>query len=156
MKRKYFFHRQNAPMDADHVVYVLWCGESVREQKMLAKMVAWSFMHGATLRSWSEDVDLFLDYEADRVFPSRGLLDFGFVRCDICADDLYTLMQDQSFAAYEAAMTVPKTYLYQVSTMSRSSIDRAAGVIRSSQSQSPRRKNLSDKSGEKPTIIRFI
>lgn len=51
MKRRFYFHRQNEPLDSDHVVYVLWCGESVREQKLLAKMVAWSFEHHATLMS---------------------------------------------------------------------------------------------------------
>lgn len=156
MKRRFYFHRQNAPLEADHVIYVLWCGESVREQKMLAKMVAWSFEHGATLRSWSEDVDYYLDLEATRVFPGRGLLDFGFVRCDINATDLLILMEDQSFDSYEAALTVPKTFLYQVSTLARPSIDTAAGRIINRQSQSLLRKNLSENRGYQPALISFI
>lgn len=156
MKRRFYFHRQNAPLEADHVIYVLWCGESVREQKMLARMVAWSFEHGATLRTWSEDVDYYLDLEASRVFPGRGLLDFGFVRCDINATDLLILMEDNSFEAYEAALTVPKAFIYQVATMSRSTIDTAAGRIVPIESQSLKRKNLSQSAGDSPALISFI
>ena len=107
MKRKFYFHRQNEPLDTDHVIYVLWCGESVREQKLLAKMVAWSFEHHATLMSWDESIDYYLMIEAERVFPSKGLIDFGFVRVDIKAADLLTLMEDQSFDSFEASISSP-------------------------------------------------
>ena len=33
MKRKYYLHRINAPLEIHHVIYRLWVGESVREQK---------------------------------------------------------------------------------------------------------------------------
>lgn len=156
MKRKFYFHRQNAPLDTDHVVYVLWVGESVREQKMLAKAIAWSFEKGATLRSWSEDIDFYLLLEAERVFPSRGLLDFGFIRTDIGMQELLTLMEDNSFAAYEAALCTPKAFIHQVVSMEPSKIDLKRGQIKPDNVLTSSRKNLSVGERSDKFIISFI
>ena len=156
MKKKFYFHRQNAPLDTDHVIYVLWVGESVREQKMLTKAVAWSFAHGATLRSWSEDIDFYLLIEAERVFPSKGLLDFGFIRTDIGMQELLTLMEDNSFAAYEAALCTPKAFIHQVVSMEPSKIDLKRGQIKSSPVLTSSRKNLSPEASHGRFIISFV
>ena len=156
MKRKFYFHRQNAPLDTDHVIYVLWVGESVREQKMLTKAIAWSFAHGATLRSWSEDIDWYLLLEAERVFPSKGLLDFGFIRTDIGMQELLTLMEDNSFAAYEAALCTPKAFIHQVLTMEPKKIDLKRGQINPDNVLTSSRKNLSDGGRSDKFIISFI
>lgn len=156
MKRKFYFHRQNCPLDTDHVVYVLWCGESVREQKMLAKMVAWSFEHGATLRSWSEDIDYYLMLESERVFPNKGLLDFGFVKAHINASELLTLMEDESFESYEKALCVPKAYFHQIQSVSPASVDRRHNEIKNSFVLTLSSKNLSQTQGAQPTIISFV
>lgn len=156
MKRKFYFHRQNSPLDTDHVIYVLWVGESVREQKMLAKAVAWSFAHGATLRSWSEDIDFYLLLEAERVFPSKGLLDFGFIRTDVGMQELLTLMEDNSFAAYEAALCTPKAFIHQVLTMEPKKIDLERGQIKSSHVLTSSRKNLSPEASHDKFIISFV
>lgn len=156
MKRKFYFHRQNAPLDTDHVIYVLWVGESVREQKMLAKAVAWSFAHGATLRSWSEDIDFYLLIEAERVFPSKGLLDFGFIRTDVGMQELLTLMEDNSFAAYEAALCTPKAFIHQVLTMEPKKIDLERGQIKPDNVLTSSRKNLSVGRRSDKFIISFV
>ena len=155
MKRKFYFHRQNSPLDTDHVIYVLWVGESVREQKMLAKAVAWSFAHGATLRSWSEDIDFYLLIEAERVFPSKGLLDFGFIRTDIGMQELLTLMEDNAFESYEAALCTPKAFIHQVLTMEPSKIDLKRGQIKPDNVLTSSRKNLSVGGRSDKFIIRF-
>ena len=156
MKRKFYFHRQNSPLDTDHVIYVLWVGESVREQKMLAKAVAWSFAHSATLRSWSEDIDFYLLIEAERVFPGKGLLDFGFIRTDINIQELLTLMEDNSFAAYEAALCTPKAFIHQVVSMEPSKIDLERGQIKPDNVLTSSRKNLSVRECSDKFIISFI
>lgn len=155
MKRKFYFHRQNSPLDTDHVIYVLWVGESVREQKILAKAVAWSFAHGATLRSWSEDIDFYLLIEAERVFPSKGLLDFGFIRTDIGMQELLTLMEDNAFESYEAALCTPKAFIHQVLTMEPSKIDLKRGQIKPDNVLTSSRKNLSVGGRSDKFIIRF-
>lgn len=156
MKRKFYFHRQNQPLDTDHVIYILWVGESVREQKILTQLVSWSFAHGATLRTWGEDIDYYLLLEAGRVFPGRGLLDFGFVQTNINAADLLILMNDNSFEAYEAALTTPKAYFQQMATLNPLSFSRKKSEKSQCDVLSSKRKNLSQGISTKPTIISFI
>lgn len=111
MKRKYYFHRINQPLQADHVVYRLWVGESVREQRLLTEILAWAFSQGATVISWSEDVDYYLEYESERVFPGRGLLNFGFIQADITAADALKHIKANDWDIYEKDLPQPKTFL---------------------------------------------
>lgn len=156
MKRKFYFHRQNCPLDTDHVIYVLWVGESVREQKILTQLVAWSFQHGATLRSWSEDIDYYLLLEAERVFPARGLLDFGFIHTHINARDLQILMDDNSFEAYEAALTAPRNYFHQIRKIDPSKIREKDRQIVNPTVLSSQRKYLSQEAQNEWSLIKFV
>ena len=156
MKRKYFLHRINAPMDTDHVVYVVWCGESVREQSKLTQLVAWAFREGATLMSWSEDIDFYLQIESERCFPNKGLLDFGFVRAEITVSEALKMAQDNSWARYESGLAAPKAFFKAIQTNSPARLDRARGVIHSSQVLTSQRKNLSQGDRNMKTVIRFV
>lgn len=156
MKRKFYFHRQNCPLDTDHVIYVLWVGESVREQKILTQLVAWSFQHGATLMSWDESIDYYLLLEAERCFPGKGLIDFGFRRTDINARELQILMEDNSFEAYETALVTPRQFFNQFLSLDPFRIDKSKSEIKSLNVLSSQRKNLSVGTSTKPTIISFI
>lgn len=156
MKRKFYFHRQNCPLDSDHVIYVLWVGESVREQKILTQLVAWSFQHGATLMSWDESIDYYLLLESERVFPSKGLLDFGFQRTNINARELQILMEDNSFESYEAALTTPKQFFTQLIALDPLRIDKPKAEIKSINVLSSQRKNLSQDNHQSTKLIRFV
>lgn len=156
MKRKFYFHRQNCPLDTDHVIYVLWVGESVREQKILTQLVAWSFQHGATLMSWDESIDFYLLLESERVFPGKGLLDFGFQRTNINARELQILMEDNSFESYEAALTTPKQFFTQLVALDPLRIDKPKSEIKSINVLSSQRKNLSQKDQSVESLIRFV
>ena len=156
MKRKFYFHRQNCPLDSDHVIYVLWVGESVREQKILTQLVAWSFQHGATLMSWDESIDYYLLLESERVFPSKGLLDFGFQRKNINARELQILMEDNSFESYEAALTTPKQFFTQLVALDPLRIDKPKAEIKSINVLSSQRKNLSQDNHQSTKLIRFV
>ena len=155
MKRKFYFHRQNAPLDTDHVIYTVWIGESVREQKILTQLLAWSFAHGATLRSWGEDVDYYLLLEAERVFPARGLLDFGFIHTHINARELQILMDDNAFEAYEAALTAPRNYFHQIREIEPSKIREKERKILNRSVLSSKRKYLSQNDRSEKFIIQF-
>lgn len=155
MKRKYFLHRINAPMDTDHVVYVVWCGESVREQSKLTQLVAWAFREGATLMSWSEDVDFYLQVESERCFPNKGLLDFGFVRTEITVSEALKMAQDNSWARYESGLSTPKAFFSAMISNSPARLDRARGIIQSSHVLTSQRKNLSQGDSNMKTVIRF-
>lgn len=156
MKRKYFLHRINAPMDTDHVVYVVWCGESVREQRKLTQLVSWAFQVGATFRSWSEDIDFYLQIESERCFPGRGLLDFGFVRTEISVSEALKMAQENSWASYESALCQPKTYFNAIRIMQPSKLDREAGKVRQSSVLTSSRQNLSQSTTTKRNVIRFV
>lgn len=144
MKRKFFLHRQNEPMKSDTVVYRVWIGESVREQRILTKLVAWAFANGATLCSWSEAIDYWLQYEAERVFNDCGILDFGFVSTDINASEALMLAESQTWENYENNLSTPKAFFNQMITLAPSRLREAQSDTRNSMCLSPKSKYLSD------------
>lgn len=156
MKRKYFLHRINAPMDTDHVVYVVWCGESVREQRKLTQLVAWAFREGATLMSWSEDIDFYLQVESERCFPKKGLLDFGFVRTEITVSEALKMAEENSWVRYENSLTTPKAFFAAIMKMEPSKIDKEKRVIHNSHVLTSSRNNLNPGCENKKTVIRFV
>lgn len=156
MKRRYYLHRENAPLQSDSVIYSVWIGESAREQKYLAQLKEWAFAKGATLMLWSEDVVFYIDYESDRVFPGHGLLDFGFVRADLTAADALKHAQADDWDMYEKTLSMPKAFFHQISASEPSRVDGSARKIKSSTVLPERRKNLSVADSNQPPIIRFI
>ena len=156
MKRRYYLHRENAPLQSDSVIYSVWIGESDREQKYLAKLKEWAFSKGATLMLWSEDVVYYIDYESQRVFPGHGLLDFGFVRADLTAAEALTHAKDDDWDMYEKTLSMPKAFFHQISASEPSRVDGSAGKIKNQSVLPEKRKYLSDTDCNQPTIIRFI
>ena len=156
MKRRYYLHRENAPLQSDSVIYSVWVGQSDREQKLLAQLKEWAFAKGATLMLWSEDVVYYIDYESDRVFPGRGLLDFGFVRADLTAVEALKHAKADDWDMYEKNLTMPKAYFHQIACSEPSRIDGSARKIKSPKVLPERRKYLSDTDTNLPPIIRFI
>lgn len=156
MKRKYYFHRINQPLQADHVVYRLWVGESVREQRLLAEILSWAFSQGATVMSWSEDIDYYLEYESERVFPGRGLLDFGFIQADITAADALKHIKANDWDIYEKNLPQPKTFFVTLRKCSPEKINPKKSSISSSPVLTEKRKNLSRGNQGDRFIISFV
>jgi len=156
MKRRYYLHRENAPLQSDSVIYSVWVGESAREQKYLAQLKEWAFSKGATLMLWSEDVVYYIDYESQRVFPGRGLLDFGFVRADLTAAEALAHVKADDWDMYEKNLTMPKAFFHQISASEPSRVDGSAGKIKNPRVLPETRKNLSESDTNLPPIIRFI
>lgn len=155
MKRKFFLHRQNAPMEADHVVYRVWIGESVREQRILTQLMSWAFSSGATLMSWSEDIDYYLTIESERVFPGRGLLDFGFIQADISAKEALNLAESGNWDLYESKLSQPKTFFYSVVAADPRRLDPAKGEIKPFLVLAEKSKYLSQSPQRQRPVIRF-
>ena len=156
MKRRYYLHRENAPLQSDSVIYSVWVGESAREQKYLSQLKEWAIAKGATLIIWSEDVVYYIDIESQRVFPGHGLLDFGFVRADLSAAEALAHAKADDWDMYEKNLTMPKAFFHQISTSEPSRVDGSARKIKSSTVLPERRKNLSESDTNFPPIIRFI
>lgn len=156
MKRKFYFHRINQPLEADHIVYRLWVGESVREQRQLTKIVSWAFAHGATVMSWSEDIDFYLDFESSRVFPGKGLLDFGFIQADITPTEVLSHIEADDWDIFEKNLPQPKSFFVTLRKCSPSKIVDAPAGASSSLVLTEKRKNLSPRSGNQRFIISFV
>lgn len=156
MKRQFYLHRVNAPLCADSVVYHVWAGESVREQIQLSKLMSWAFQTGATLRSWSEEIDHYLWYEAERVFAEVGLLNFGFSRADLTVAEALTLALTGQWLAYENSLTMPKNLISMLSVLDPISVDKEKSSIRRSKIRPLPRKNLSQEDRNLKTVIRFV
>lgn len=156
MKRRYYLHRENAPLQSDSVIYSIWVGESAQEQKYLALLKEWAFAKGATLMLWSEDVVFYIDYESARVFPGHGLLDFGFVRADLTAAEALSHAKDDDWDMYEKTLSMPKAFFHQISASETSRVDGSARKIKNVRVLPERRNNLSVSDSDMPTIIRFI
>ena len=156
MKRHYYLHRENAPLQSDSVIYSVWIGESAREQKYLAQLKEWAFAKGATLKLWSEDVVYYIDDESQRVFTGHGLLDFGFVRADITAAEALSHAKADDWDMYEKNLSMPKAFFHQISASEPSRVDGSARKVKSSTVLPEQRKYLSDADCNQPPIIRFI
>ena len=156
MKRRYYLHRENAPLQSDSVIYSVWIGESSREQKYLSQLKEWAFVKGATLMLWSEDVVYYIDYESARVFPGHGLLDFGFVSADLTAAKALKHAKDDDWDMYEKTLSMPKAFFHQIYASETSRVDGSARKIKSSTVLPERRKNLSEKDQSVESIIRFV
>lgn len=155
MKRKLFLHRQNEPMQADTVVYQVWCGESVREQRKLADLMSWAFQTGATLRQWSEDIDYYLMLESDRVFPAHGLLNFGFVSASLSIADALAHSEANDWDIFEKNLATAKSYFHMSQVLDRPAVNVAAGEIHHRHVLTEPRKNLSQSIQDDWSIIRF-
>ena len=155
MKRKFFLHRQNEPMQADTVVYQIWCGESVREQRKLAALMSWAFQTGATLRQWSENIDYYLMLESERVFPAHGLLNFGFVSVSQSIADALAHAKADDWDIFENNLPTEKSYFHMCQVLDRPSVNVAAGEIHHSHVLTEPRKYLSESIQDDWSIIRF-
>lgn len=156
MKRRYYLHRENAPLQSDSVIYSVWVGESAREQKLLAQLKEWAVAKGATLMLWSEDVVYYIDYESQRVFPGHGLIDFGFLRADLTAAEALAHAKAEDWDMYEKTLSMPKAFFHQISASEPSRVDGSARKIKNSRVLPETRKNLSESGTNLPPIIRFI
>lgn len=156
MKRRYFLHRESAPLQSDSVIYSVWVGQSAREQEYLSQLEEWAFSKGATLMLWSEDVVCYIDDESARVFTGHGLLDFGFVKADLTAAEALKHAKDDDWDMFEKNLSMPKAFFHQISTSEPSRVDGSARKIQSSTVLPETRKNLSESDTNLPPIIRFI
>ena len=156
MKRRYYLHRENAPLQSESVIYSVWVGESAQEQKLLAQLKEWAVSKGATLMLWSEDVVCYIDCESQRVFTDHGLLDFGFVRAELTAADALKHAKADDWDMYEKTLSMPKAFFRQISASEPSRVDGSARKVNSSTVLPERRKNLSESGTNLPPIIRFI
>lgn len=106
MKHKYLFRRENAPLNPRSTIYVVWVGESEREQKFLAQVKHEAFHSGYSIQLWDESVDLWLELESERVFASAGILNFGFSRAEVTISELRELCFWSCWESFESQLVI--------------------------------------------------
>lgn len=111
MKKQYLFRHENCPLHPQSVIYHVWVGESEREQKLLAQVKYEAFHRGYTIQLWDESVDMWLTVEADRVFSTAGILNFGFSRADLSITELRELCYSMAWANFESRLTISQNFL---------------------------------------------
>ena len=155
MKRKFFLHRQNEPLKSDTVIYRVWIGESVKEQRLLTQLMAWAFETGATLRTWSEDIDYYLLVESERVFGEINLCNFGFVTSDLTASDALMLAQTKNWDIYENGLCSQKAFFSQMMALAPSRLREVLCDTVNSMCLPHQRKYLSQGASQDKHVIRF-
>lgn len=102
MKSKFCFIRDFGRMRPNSFVYVVWVGESDREQTKLALVQEYCKDCSIYFKKWSSLVDSALN-EASKQFQVNGnVLAKPFRSESISIHDLYRLIVDDSFDSFEA------------------------------------------------------
>lgn len=111
MKHKYLFRRETGPLNTNSTIYVVWVGESEREQKLLAQVKHEAFHSGYTIKLWDYSVALWLDLESERVFSGAGLLNFGFSRVEVTISELRELCFSSCWESFESQLVISQAKL---------------------------------------------
>lgn len=108
MKRKYLFVRQVNHFTMDDVVYHVWVGNSQRELTQLALVQCYCKDCGFFLQPWSDRTAKSVQYLANGLFPGTSASLFLLKRDNVTISELYQMILDDSFTAYEKKLARPK------------------------------------------------
>ena len=115
MKRKYLFVRQVNHFTMDDVVYHVWVGNSQRELTQLSLVQCYCKDCGFFMQPWSDRTAKSVQYLANGLFPGTSASLFLLKRANVTISELYQMILDDSFTAYEKKLARPKgwsTILY--------------------------------------------
>lgn len=120
MKQKYLFIRDFAQINRDTMLYVVWVGESVEDAAKLQLIKEFSKDCGCYFHKWSTPVDLTVRKINQRFFSGSFMSMNRFRRVDMPISDLYRLIIDWSFEAFEANYVEPRALSHILSILSPS------------------------------------
>lgn len=108
MKRKYLFVRKVNQFGYDDVVYHVWVGSSQRELTLLALVQCYCKDCGLFFHQWNDTTAKSVQNLANGLFPGTSASIFLLKRADITIWELYQMILDDSFTAYEKSLARPK------------------------------------------------
>lgn len=108
MKRKYLFVRKVNRFSVDDVVYHVWVGSSQRELTQLSLVQCYCEDCGLFFHQWSDRTAKSVQYLAKSLFPGTSASIFLLKRADVTISELYQMILDDSFTAYEKRLARPK------------------------------------------------
>lgn len=108
MKRKYLFVRKVSRFSVDDVVYHVWVGSSQRELTQLSLVQFYCEDCGLFFHQWNDKTAKSVQNLANGLFPSTSASIFLLKRADVTISELYQMIVDDSFTAYEKKLARPK------------------------------------------------
>lgn len=108
MKRKYLFVRKMNHFSVDDVVYHVWVGNSQRELTQLSLVQCYCKDCGLFMQPWSDTTAKSVQNLANGLFPGTSASIFLLKRADVTISELYQMILDDSFTAYEKRYARPK------------------------------------------------
>ena len=108
MKRKYLFVRTMNHFSVNDVVYHVWVGNSQRELTQLALVQCYCKDCGLFMQPWSDRTAKSVQNLANGLFPGTSASIFLLKRADVTISELYEMILDDSFTAYEKRLARPK------------------------------------------------
>lgn len=108
MKRKYLFVRKVNHFTVDDVVYHVWVGTSQRELTQLSLVQCYCKDCGLFMQPWSDTTAKSVQNLANGLFPGTSASIFLLKRADVTISELYEMILDDSFTAYEKRLARPK------------------------------------------------
>lgn len=108
MKRKYLFVRQVNHFTMDDVLYHVRVGSSQRELTQLSLVQNYCKDCGLFMQPWSDTTAKSVQNLANGLFPGTSASIFLLKRADVTISELYQMILDDSFTAYEKKLARPK------------------------------------------------
>lgn len=114
MKHKYCFLRNHGSFKPDDVIYVVMVGSSVRESAKFSLVDEYCKDCGLYFHRWSSQVDSAIS-QAKRQYRSDGnVIAHPFRSAVVSISDLYRMIVDDSFDAYESTLVTSKFQLWML------------------------------------------
>lgn len=114
MKHKYCFLRNHGSFKPDDVIYVVMVGSSVRESAKFTLVDEYCKDCGLYFHRWSSQVDSAIS-QAKRQYRSDGnVIAHPFRTAVVSISELYRMIVDDSFDAYESTLVMTKFQLWML------------------------------------------
>lgn len=102
MKSSYCFLRDQGNMVPGSFIYVVWVGSSLREFAKFRLVEEFCKDNGLYFEKWSPEVDSYLGELKSRYQKNGNVFASCFFRESVTISDLYRMLIDDSFDAFEA------------------------------------------------------
>lgn len=145
MKQQFVFFRTPELPTQDSVVYHVWVGDSPRDAKPFAMILAYAQNSGVWFEKWSEIVDLRLNYYEERVFWSSPVGVRRFRSCHLSAREMAQLIECGDFSAFEKNLAMPRIFFRIMWSCYPSAKILPKAGIKANQLPTSSRKNLSQR-----------
>lgn len=153
MKRYYYFVRNLNGFSPDDVVYKVAVGSSMREHAKMVLVSEFARDCGMYFQPVSDVSDRAIDALANSLFKGSSFALMYLRRADVSISELYQMIMDDSFIAFEKSLCEPATKFRMLSLLSPSFFFNNHTSDCNTSCQPSRRKYLSRAEGYENTRV---